>query len=92
MLRQTQTSPAVRLRAQASRMGKRTATTQSGAASAMGPAIRQEIYTNLARSEIGCCPFQPNTATALRPLLAQTHVADMPSVFLAAAGMPKRWM
>ena len=52
MLRQTQTSPAVRLRAQASRMGKRTATTQSGAASAMGPAIRQEIYTNLKSTKL----------------------------------------
>ena len=48
MLRQTPTSsPVVRLRAQTDRMGRRIANIRSGATSVMGPAIRQEVYTNL---------------------------------------------
>ena len=46
MLRQTPTSPAARLRAQTHRMGQRIASIQSGATSVMGPAIRQEVFTN----------------------------------------------
>ena len=47
MLRQTPTSPAAHLRAQTHRMGQRIGSIQSGAASVMGPAVRQEIFTNL---------------------------------------------
>ena len=49
MLRQSPTSPVVRLhmRAQTDRMGRRIASIQSGATSVMGPALRQEIYTKL---------------------------------------------
>ena len=47
MLRQTPASPAVRLRAQTGRMGRRNAAIQSGAASVMVPVLRQEIFTKL---------------------------------------------
>ena len=47
VLRQTPTSPAVRLRAQTARMGRRNARIRSGATSVMGPALRQEIHAKL---------------------------------------------